>query len=85
MYVFFKSQVSVSVSAILALYLLGIGSIPKFAVSHTPNVGTGMYSCVFIMLLEVRIAAVQNSKIQGVSLKINALSSWKYPLHQAQP
>ncbi len=39
MYVFFKWQVSLSVSvlAILALYLLGIGSIPKFAVSHTPN------------------------------------------------
>ncbi len=38
MYVcFFLWQVSESVSEILALYLLGIGSIPKFAVSHTPS------------------------------------------------
>ncbi len=48
-------------------------------------VDIGTYCCVFITLLQVRIAAVQNSYIQGPSLKINALSCWKYALHQTQP
>ncbi len=38
----------------------------------------------FITLLQVRIAADQNSNIRGPSLKINPLSCWKYDLHQTQ-
>ncbi len=34
----------------------------------------GTYCRVFIMLLQKRIAAVQNSNIRGLSLKMNALS-----------
>ncbi len=45
----------------------------------------GTYCCVFITFLQVRIAAVQNSNIRGPSLKMNALSCWKYALHQTQP
>ncbi len=37
-------------------------------------VDIGTYCCVFITLLEVHIAAVQNSNIRGLSLKMNALS-----------
>ncbi len=47
-------------------------------------VDIGMYCCVFIMLLQVRIAVVHNSNIWGMSLNVNALC-WKYPLHQTQP
>ncbi len=39
-----------------------------------------MYSRGFIILHDLRMFRIK--KIQGVSLKINALSSWKYPLHQ---
>ncbi len=45
----------------------------------------GTYCCAFIMLLQVRIAEIQNSNIRGLSLKVNALSCWKYALHQTQP
>jgi len=38
------------------------------------SVDIGTYRCVFIMLLQERIAAVQNSNIRGLSLKVNALS-----------
>ncbi len=48
-------------------------------------VDIGTYCCAFIMLLQVRIMAVQNSNIRGPSLKVNALSCWKYALHQTQP
>ncbi len=48
-------------------------------------VDIGTYCCVFITLLEVHIAAVQNSNIRGLSLKMNALSCKKYALHQTQP
>ncbi len=48
-------------------------------------VDIGTHCCVFIMFLQKRIAAVQNSNIQGLSLKANALSCWKYALHQTQP
>ncbi len=44
----------------------------------------GTYCCVFIKLLQVRIAAVHNSNICDLSLKVNALSCWKYALHQTQ-
>jgi len=44
-------------------------------------VDIGRYCCVFIMFLQVRIAAVQN--IRGLFLKVNTLSCWKY--HQTQP
>ncbi len=37
-------------------------------------VDIGTYWCVFITLLQKRIAAVQNSNIRGLSLKVNALS-----------
>ncbi len=40
---------------------------------------------VFIMLLQKRIEVVQNSNIRGLLLKVNALSCWKYALHQIQP
>ncbi len=43
------------------------------------------YCCVFTTQLEIRITAVQNSNICGVSLKVNVLSCCKYPLHQTQP
>ncbi len=39
------------------------------------------YFCVFIKLLQKRIVVVQNSNIRGLSLKVNALSCWKYALH----
>ncbi len=42
-------------------------------------VDIGMYCCVCITLLQVRIAMVHNSNIGGVSLKVNAVSCWKYP------
>ncbi len=45
----------------------------------------GTYCCVFIMLLQKRDSAVQNSNIRGLSLKVNVLSCWKYALHQTQP
>ncbi len=48
-------------------------------------VDIGTYCCVFITLLEVHIAAVQNSNIWGLSLKMNALSCKKYAQHQTQP
>ncbi len=48
-------------------------------------VDIGTYCCVFITLLHKRIAAVQNSNIRGLSLKVNALPCWKYALHQTQP
>ncbi len=48
-------------------------------------VDIGTYCCVFIALFQVRTAAVQNSNIRGLSLKVNALSCWKYALHQTQP
>ncbi len=48
-------------------------------------VDIGTYCCVFIALFQVRTAAVQNSNIRGLSLKVNDLSSWKYALHQTQP
>ncbi len=49
-----------------------------------------MYLCAlsvrhFITLLEVRIAADQNSNIRGLSLKVNAPSSCKYVLHLNLP
>ncbi len=44
-----------------------------------------VHIAVFITLLQVHIAAVQNSNIRGLSLKVNALSCWKYALHQTQP
>ncbi len=37
-------------------------------------VDIGTYCCVFITLLQKRIAAVQNSNVRGLSLKVNALS-----------
>ncbi len=48
-------------------------------------VDIGTYCCVFNTLLQKRIEAVQNSNIWGLSLKVNALSCWKYALHQTQP
>ncbi len=36
-------------------------------------VDIGTFCCVFITLLQKRIAAVQNSNIRGLSLKVNAL------------
>ncbi len=53
--------------------------------AHFCYVDIGTYCCVCITLLEVCIAVVHNSNIQWVSLKVNALSSWKYPLHQTHP
>ncbi len=37
-------------------------------------VDIGTYGCVFITLLQVHIAVVQNSTIRGLSIKVNALS-----------
>ncbi len=48
-------------------------------------VDIGTYCCVFITLLQIRIAAVHNSNIWGLCLKVNALSCWKYALQQTQP
>ncbi len=48
-------------------------------------VDIGTYWCVFITLLQKRIAAVHKSNIRGLSLKVNALLCWKYALHQTQP
>ncbi len=48
-------------------------------------VDIGTYRCVFILLLQERTAVVKNSNIRGLSLKVNALSYWKYALHQTQP
>ncbi len=48
-------------------------------------VDIGTYCCVFITFLQKRIAAVQNSNIRGLSLKVNAQSCWKFALHQTQP
>ncbi len=48
-------------------------------------VDIGTYCCVCITLLQVRIAVDHNLNIWWVSLKFNALSCWKYPLHQTQP
>ncbi len=53
--------------------------------AHFYYVDIGTYCCVFITLLQKRIAAVQNSNIRGPSLNVNALSCWKYTLHQTQP
>ncbi len=36
------------------------------------------------MFLQVRIVAIQNKNIRGLSLKMNALLCWKYALHQTQ-
>ncbi len=41
-------------------------------------VDIGTYCCVFITLLQKRVAVVQNSNIRGLSLKVNTL-------HQTQP
>ncbi len=56
-----------------------------WTLAHFYYVDIGTYCCVFITLLQVRIAAVQNSNIRGLSLKVNALSCWKYALNQTQP
>ncbi len=50
---------------------------------HYAYIGT--YCCVFIMLLQKRIAAVQNSNIWRLYIKVNDLSCWKYALHQTRP
>ncbi len=46
----------------------------------------GMFGCVCITLLQVglRIAVVHNSNIGGVSLNVNGVSCWKYPLHETK-
>ncbi len=56
-----------------------------WTLAHFYYVDIGTYCCVFIMLLQKRIVAVQNSNIWGLSLKVNALLCWKYALHQTQP
>ncbi len=45
-------------------------------------VDIGTHCCVFITLLQERIAAIHNSYIKGPLLKNNSLSCWKYVLHQ---
>ncbi len=45
-----------------------------WTMAHFYYVDIGTYCCVFITLLQKRIAAVQNSNIRGLSLKVNALS-----------
>ncbi len=45
-------------------------------------VDIGTYFCVFITLLQARIAEVHDSNIWAVSLKVNALSCWTYPLQR---
>ncbi len=45
-----------------------------WTLAHFYYIDIGTYCCVFIMLLQKRIAAVQNSNIRGLSLKVNALS-----------
>ncbi len=45
-----------------------------WTLAHFYYVDIGTYCCVFITLLQKRIAAVQNSNIRGLSLKANALS-----------
>ncbi len=59
---------------------LNTWTLPRF---YYLDIGT--YCSFFITLLQVRIAAVQNENIRGRSLKVNALSCWKYALHQTQP
>ncbi len=56
-----------------------------WTLAHFYYVDIGTYCCVFITLLQKCIAAVQNSNIRGLSLKVNALLCWKYALHQTQP
>ncbi len=48
-------------------------------------VDIGTYCCVCITLLQVRFAVVHNANIGGVSLKVNAVSCWKYPLPKPNP
>ncbi len=55
------------------------------SLAHICYVDISTYCCVCITLLQVRIAVVHNSNIWGVSLKVNAPSCWKYPLHQPNP
>ncbi len=56
-----------------------------WTLAHIYYIDIGTYCCVFITLLQKRIASFQNSNIRGLSLKVNALSCWKYALHQPQP
>ncbi len=49
------------------LSALNTGSMCK----HFYYVGIGTYCCVFITVLQERIAAVQNANIRGLSLNIN--------------
>ncbi len=44
-----------------------------WTLAHFYYVHIGTYCSVFIKLLQERIASVQNSNIQGLSLKVNAL------------
>ncbi len=45
-----------------------------WTLAHFYYVDIGTYCCVFITLLQIRIAAVQNSNIRGLSLRVYALS-----------
>ncbi len=45
-----------------------------WTLAYIYNVDIGTYCCVFITLLQKRIAAVQNENIPGLTLKVNALS-----------
>ncbi len=45
-----------------------------WTLTHFYYIDIGTNCCVFITLLQKRIAAVQNSNIRGLSLKVNALS-----------
>ncbi len=48
--------------------------VNTWTLAHFYYVDRGTYYCVFITLLQKRIAAVQNSNIRTLSLKVNALS-----------
>ncbi len=56
-----------------------------WTLAHFYYIHIDTYCCVFITLLQERIAAVQNSNIQGLLLKMYVLSGWKYALHKNQP
>ncbi len=54
-----------------------------WTLAHFYYIDIGTYCCVFIALLQKRIAAVQNSNIQDLSLKVKLMLY--HALHQTQP
>ncbi len=59
--------------------------VQYMTLAHICYADIGTYCCVCIALLQVCIAVVHISNIQGASPKVNALPCWIYPLHQPQP